>query len=69
MVDYNSTLATEFSDPEFNGATKNSNSDNVHNIMSKPQNSSTNKPINHENFNNSTKNDLISQWAGSDLYC
>ena len=55
------TCATKFSNPEFNGATKNSNSDNVHNIISKPPNSSTNKPINHENFNNSTKNDIISQ--------
>ena len=36
------------------------------NIVSKLQNPSNNKPINHENYNKSTKNDLISQWAGSD---
>ena len=34
LVKDDSTLATEFSNPELNGAKKNSNSDNVHNIMS-----------------------------------
>ncbi len=38
----------------------------MHNIMSKPLNPSTNEPINHENFNKSIQNDLISLWAGSD---
>ena len=36
----------------------------MYNIVSKTH-PSTNKPISHENFNKSTKNDLISGWAGS----
>ena len=65
----NSTPATEFSNVQYDEATKNSNSNDMHNIMSKLPNPSTNKPISHENFNKSNQNDLISIWAGSDLYC
>ena len=60
----NSTHATEFSNVQNNGATKYSNSE-MHNIMSKPLNPSTNEPINHENNNKSIQNDLISLCAGS----
>jgi len=69
LVMDNSTPATEFSNEECDGATKYSNSHDMHNIRSKPTNPSTNKPITHENPNKSSKNDLISIWAGSDLYC
>jgi hypothetical protein len=62
----NSTPATEFSNGECDGATKYSNSHDIHNIRSKPTNPSTNKPITRENLNKSSKNDLISIWAGSD---
>ena len=66
LVKDNSTPATEFSNVQCDGATKNSNSRNAINITKSSPNPSTNKPISHENFNKSTKNDLISQWAGSD---
>ena len=56
----NSTPATEFSNVEYDAATKNSNSRNPINITKCSPNPSTIKPISHENLNKSTQNDLIS---------
>ena len=67
-VDHDSTPATEYSNVECDTATKNSNSNNSINIARCSPNPLTNTPISHENLNKSIHNDLISQWAGSDLY-
>ena len=39
------------------------------NNLENPQCISTNELDNAKNFNKSNRNDLISIWAGSDLYC
>ena len=69
LVMDNSTPATEFGNEGCDGATKYSNSTNHINITNYYPNSSTNKQNTHENSNKSIQNDLISIWAGSDLYC
>lgn len=66
FVNDNSATATEFSNEECDGATKYNNSKNPINITKCSPNPSTNTPITHENLNKSSKNDLISIWAGSD---
>lgn len=65
----NSTHATEFGNEEHDDTTKNSNSDDIYNIVSKTSNPSINIHNSHENLNKLSQNDLISIWAGSDLYC
>ncbi len=69
LIKDNSTHATEFSNVECDAATKNSNSSNSIHITRYSPNPSSNTPISHENLNKSIQNDLISEWAGSDLYC
>ncbi len=61
-----STPATEFSNVEYDAATKNSNSKNPVNVTKYSPKPSTNTPMSHENLNKSIQNDLISEWAGSD---
>jgi hypothetical protein len=62
----NSTSATKFSNVQYDEATKNSSSTDHINIAKYSLNPSINNQMNHENLNKSTKNDLISIWAGSD---
>ena len=64
-----STHATEFSNVSYHDTTKNSNSDDIYNIVSKTSNPSINIHNSHENLNKLSQNDLISIWAESDLYC
>ncbi len=65
-VNDNSTPATEFSNEKCDGATKNSNPDEIHNLGPNPINISLDSEIEHGNFIKSIKNSLIFQWAGSD---
>ena len=56
MVKDTSTPATEFSNVQDTGATKNSNSSNSVNIIRCSPNPSTSTPISHENLNKSIQN-------------
>ena len=67
LVKDNSTPATEFSNVECDAATKNGNSRNPINITTCSSNLSNNVLSSCENLNKSIQNDLISEWAGSDV--
>ncbi len=68
VKDY-STPATEFSNVEYDGATKNSNSDNSVNVIKLLQilsNISLEGAIEQKNFNISNQTSYFPEWAGSD---